>query len=322
MTEKGRFMLFRLLLLTVSLFIVSGCLSPEKPMIPEWVQHPPKATATELLGVSVAHSPKEAIVSAAGGIASGVLEAAEPRVEQEVSGNHLRHKTSAEMKAILQKMDYSSVKVKEEVAMDKETAVLVSIQRSTFADELRTRMQALSEKVTGTLNTHKNDPDYARLGYLGSLHEDRYIYLAHMILLETVDPTADLTVYKTQMKAVEDSFNTLKFGMGVTIISDPNAIVFVETMKMALRAEGINPLGTPAGTLLLYADSQQDHSGASFTVKTRLRIESTIKGTKIVQSEHFLQAQSSQSYADASRKTSDALAKIIKYEGLFHTLGF
>jgi hypothetical protein len=314
-------MRLNLLLLFIAALMLSGCLTPATPQVPEWVQHPPDATANELYGVSVAATPAEALVSATGGIATSILNTAKPQLAKTQFADALREKIVSEMKTVLETMDYSAITVKEHVAMGKDTAVLIAMQRSGFAAQMNTRLEKHSEAIKQQLTEAGND-DFTRLCRLGSLNEDQPRLLAEIFLLETLNPAADTSAYRMLSKQVNDSYNRLKFGMGVNIISDANAIVFVHTLNKALRSEGLNPSGKPSGTILLYADSEQEHSGGGYSVKTRLRIESTVKGKKIMEKEHYLQASSPDGYADARRKTGDALMQIIKQEGLFHTLGF
>ena len=311
----------RLLLIGPALFFLA-CSAPKEPEVPQWVQQPPVATATELYGVSVAHTPEEAILSAAGGIASGVLEAATPAAERETGDKQLRGEIISAMKQLLARLDYSRITVKERSAMGEDTAVLVTMRRSDFVSQMKQALQTRSDALSPAVNLGTDTPAFTRLGALGSAYETRPLLLAEILLLETVDPAAETSAYRALSKKIEEKYNALKFGMGITVISDANAIVYVETLKKALRSEGILPGGKPSGTLLLYADSQQEHTGGIYSVMTRLRIESTVAGQKIAEKELYLQARSAEGYGASRQKTAEMLAKTIRREGLFHTLGF
>jgi hypothetical protein len=322
MTEKGSFMRFHHFFLLAPVLFILACAVPREPAVPEWVQHPPDATLTELYGVSVAHTKEEAVVSAAGGIASGVLDAATPLVERETPDKQLQNAIVSEMKNVLKTLNYSKITLKEQAPVGEETAVLVAMKRSDFIAQMKQRVQRQSNALSPAVNAEAGTADFARLGALGSAHETQPLFLADILLLETVDPAADTAAYRTLSKKIEEAYNALKFGMGVTVISDANAIVYVETVKKALRSEGIAPGGKPSGTLLLTADSQQEHAGSGYSVRTRLRIESTVKERKLAQRELYLQARSENGYTDAHRKTAEVLRETLRKEGLFHTLGF
>jgi hypothetical protein len=311
----------RLLLFAALLAFMTAC-APKKPSVPTWVKQPPAATQTELFGVSVAHTPEEAVVSAAGGIAAAVLDAAKPLLKSEVPNKGIRRKTEKQMKLALQSLDYNATKVKEQVAMGKETAVLVSIPRAGFAVQLESRLRKRSNEIAFALSKYAHAPQFEHLGVLGALHEDQADFIADILLVQTLKPAADLTAYRKQLQKVESDYNAFRFGVGVTVISDAGGIFYVETMQKALRSEGVNPSAASLGTILISSDSQRDLTGATYRVKTRLHIRCTVDGKQVAQSEHYLEGTSTQSYADASRNTANSLSKIIAKEGLFHTLGF
>jgi hypothetical protein len=315
-------MRLKLLTLFVSALLSAGCFAPETPKIPAWVEHPPAPTATELYGVSVADTFNEAFVSATGNIASTMLLAAEASLEKQTRDENLRKKSAAAMKAVLQEIDYPGVELKERASMGEQSAVLIRMPRRAFSAQISSRLQAHKKRVENHLAAHAADSTFAHLGLLGSFHEEQPVLLAEIILLETADPSADTTGYRAFMQKIEDDYNALKFGASITIISDANAIVYVDPLKKALISEGIAPSGSPVGTILLFGDSQKEHSGGRYSVKTRVRFESTVKGERIARKEHFLEAHSANGYEEARRQTADALQKLIKKEGLFHTLGF
>lgn len=322
MTQKGSSMRVHYFLCLAPVLFFLGCSAPKEPEIPQWVQEPPAATATELYGVSVADTSEEAVLSAAGGVAAVVLNAAAPSADRETADKRLRGEITSGMRQILTRLNYAKITVKERAAMGEKTAVLVAMQRSDFVAQMKQALQARSDALSPAVNAEAGTPAFARLGALGAAHETRPLLLAEILLLETVEPAADTSTYRALSQKIESDYNALKFDTGITVISDANAIVYVETVKKALRSEGILPEGKPAGTLLLYADSQQDFAGGIYSVKTRLRIESTVKGEKIAENQLYLQARSPEGYGDARQKTATELVKTIRNGGLFHTLGF
>ena len=156
-------MRFRPLLLILPFLFVLGCTAPQQPVVPPWVQQPPVATAEELYGVSVAPTPEAAIVSAAGGIASGVLDAAKPLVTRETGDSQLRSEIVSRMKQVLQSLDYSKIKLKEQSPMEKNTAVLVAMQRSDVIAQLKRALQELSGTLSAAVNPKAGTPDFAKL---------------------------------------------------------------------------------------------------------------------------------------------------------------
>jgi hypothetical protein len=315
-------MRLKLLALIASALLSAGCFSPETPKTPAWVEHPPAPTAGELYGVSVADTFNDALLSATGNIASTVLKSAEASLEKEVRDEKLRKKSVSAMKTVLQAIDYPGVELKQRVAMGEQSAVLVSMPRSAFSAQILSHLQAHRKRIEDLLAAHTADPAFLRLGLLGRFHEEQPLLQAEITLLETADPSADTKGYRAFSQQIEHDYNALKFGAGVTIISDAGAIAYVAPLKQALRSEGIAASGTRVGTVLLFGDSQMEHSGGLYSVKTRVRFESTVKGKRIAQSEHFLEARSAKGYDEARRKTAEALLKRIKKEGLFHTFGF
>jgi hypothetical protein len=322
MTEKVFFMRQRLLALMVSALLSAGCFSPETPKVPVWVEHPPAPTAGELYGVSVADTFNEALVSATGNIASTMLISAEASLEKKVRDETLRKKSVAAMKSVLQTIDYPGVELKQRAEMGEQSAVLVRMPRSAFAEQILLHLKAHKKRIEDLLAAHTDDPAFVRLGLLGRSHEEQPLLLAEITLLETANPSADTKPYRAFSQQIEDDYNALKFGTSLTIISDADAIVYVAPLKKALRSEGIAASGNQVGTILLFGDSQREHSGGLYHVKTRVRFESTVKRKRIAQSERFLEARSANGYDEARRKTAESLVKLIKKEGLFHTFGF
>jgi len=302
--------------------LLTGCFTPSTPDIPAWVQQPPAPTATTLYGVSVAENFDTALVSATGNIAVTVLKAAQPALETAVEDPRARKTVAAKMQTVLETIRYPDIEVEAKAEMGEEQAVLIRMPRARLASQLADRLQTHREQIETRLDAHRDAPDFMRLGTLGRADEERPMLLAEITLLETADPAADTTLYRALSQRIETEFNALKFGASLTVISDANAIVYVEPLKKALRAEGIAPSGSTVGMILLFADSEQVRSGGRYTVKTRLRLESTAKGKQLAHSEHFLQGSALSGYDDARRQTGEALGELIEKEGLFHTLGF
>ncbi|WP_345972333.1 hypothetical protein [Sulfurimonas diazotrophicus] len=309
-----------LFLLTVTL-LFSGCLTPTTPEVPAWVEHPPPPTATTLYGVSVAESKEAAYVSALGSIASTMLKGAEPLLEQRVRDVNERSQASAAMRTVLQEIDYPGVAVKEEAEMGEDHAVLITMPRSIFAAQIDARLKVHRQTIEAHLPP-EDAPLFTQLGRLGAAHEEKPMLLAEVLLLETADPAADTKPYYAFAEKTDAAYNALKFGVALSVISDAEAIVYVDTVEQALRSEGMTPTGNRIGLLLLHADSQQERRNGLFNVTMRVRLESVAKGERIAQNEFFLEAVSPQSFSDAKRRTAEALKTRLRERGLFRTLGF
>lgn len=302
--------------------LLAGCITPQKPEVPAWVETPPAATDAELFGVSVADTPAQAYVSAAGGVAAAVLDTAEPLIKQQYSDADMRRRVASAAKEAMGALDYAATVIKKRVPLDKQTAVLVGIPRHTVSSQLAA-VSAKEANATKRAITHSaGAAPLVRLGTLGKAYEARPRLLALAILLNTVDPVADTRPYYTLAKQVEDAYNAIKFGLGITVISDADGIVFVNTLTKALRSQGITPGGKHAGTILISADSQTEHTGGTYFVKTRVRLTTTANGSSVAKREHYFEGSSRHSLADAKKQTAEALGALIKEVGLFHTLGF
>lgn len=308
--------------LTIFLFalLLSGCLTPSTPKVPAWVANPPAATDTELFGVSVADTPAKAYVSAIGGIASAVLESTEPLIKERYTDEDMRRRIIASAKTVMRTLDYSTAVVKERVPLDKQTAILVAIPRQTVASQLAA---ALAKEANATKRAiAHNGTALVRLGTLGRAYEARPRLLSLAFLLGTVDPAANTRPYYALVKEIEERYNAMKFGLGITLISDANGIVYVPILDKALRAQGITPGGKNVGTILISADSQTEHTDGIYRVKTRVRFTATADGSTVARREHFLEGASRRNLTDAKTHTAETLEARIKKAGLFHTLGF
>jgi len=301
---------------------MTACFAPKTPEVPVWVAEAPIADDAAFYGVSVAATYDEAVASATTNIGAHVFASAEPRLQTGEGDEALRRRIVSQMKTLLRDADFPDVTVKEHAAMDEKTAVMVQMPRKGYAAQLASRLRTQSDAIENAFASSANAPLFFRLGIRGKAYEERALLLAESVLLSTADPAADTAGIHALVRTIASDYNTLKFGTDIGIISDAGAIVYVDTMKKAFRAEGIGTAGSAAGTLLLYADSQQEHSGGSYHVKTRLRLVSTVDGKPVAQSERYLAARSDEGYSDAREQTAEALARIIKEEGLFHTLGF
>lgn len=314
----------RLPTIAVFVFVLffSGCLTPEQPDIPAWVQAPPPATATELYGVSVADTPAQALVSAVGGVAAGVLAQAEPLLRSESPYPTTQARIRDEAKAILSGLDYATVLSKEQVALGQQTAVLVAMPHKAMnrnlAEALRHEADKLRKK---TALPHDADP-FARLGALGVANESLPRLIAAVALRNAVDPVADTTAERQLAIRIQNDYNSLKFGLGVTVISDAQSIPFVNMLNKALRSQGIAPEGKNIGTILVSADAQQQYKNGRYQLTMRLRLKSTSNHTVVARSEHFLKSSAPGGYAEARKSAAKVLTKQIESDGLFHTLGF
>lgn len=315
-------MRLNLLILLFVTIVFSGCLTPQTPEVPAWVEHPPAPTATELYGVSVAKSKEEAFLSAIGNIAATILKGAQLPLARHTRDVNERQAITKAMERALQEIDYPDVVLKQEAEMGEEYAVLITMPRAVFAAQIDARLKAHRETLEQQAKTDEHAPLFQKLGKLGAAHEEKPMLLAEVFLLETADPGSDTNPYHAFAEQMDSAYNTLKFGVAVNVISDAEGIVYVDTMEKALRAEGMLPTGNRIGLLLMHADSQQERRNGLFHVTMRLRLESVAKGEQLARNELFLEAVSSHSFVDARRQTAEGLKKRIRDEGIFHTLGF
>lgn len=322
MTEKKIPMRIATFSFFIAALLFSGCLTPQQPDIPAWVESPPPATATELYGVSVADTPAQALVSAVGGIAAGVLSRAEPLLRRESSDPAMQARIRSEAKAILSNLDYSAVASKEQIALDKQTAVLVVMPRQAMNKNLAGALRHEADTLRKKINLSENAQTFARLGALGAANESLPRLIAAIVLRNAVDPAADTAAERQLATQIQNDYNRLKFGLGITVISDAQSIPFVNVLYKALRSQGILPEGRNIGTILVSSDSQQEFKNGRYRLTMRIRLKSTSEHTVIAQSEHFLKSSAASGYAEARKNAAGVLAKQIEKDGLFHTLGF
>lgn len=314
----------RLHFIAVSAFalFISGCLTPETPKTPAWVESPPAATKTELYGVSVSDTPAQAFLSATGGIAATILNDAEPRIKHLSSDTKMRQRIRTAAKAIMGELNYSDIVPKEQATLNQQTAVLVSIPRKTMARQLSSLLKQDEEQIRSSIENSKKHSMLERLGTMGKAYESLPRLLAEIALAEAVDPALESASGHALAEKIAHDYNAIKFGLNVTVISDAEGIVYVDTLYKALRAQGIVPGGKQIGTILIYADAQQQHTLNRYEVTMRVRFESTDGDISAAKAEHFLRASSKDSYTEAKKRSATLLAKQIEEKGLFHTLGF
>ena len=325
----------RLILLPVIAVLLGGCLTSQPDPAPEWVQKPPAATAQTLYGVSVASTKQEAEASAAGGIASSIFDTAEYRLRQ-TSG--MAPALSKAMKNVLSSLDYGKAVLVKQSEIEKpadpddtdaetktDTAVLVSIERGEITAQLKTRLESRKARLEQGIETAGKAAAFMQMAQWGLCHEERNLLTAEAVLLETLDPASDSKPYRAFVAECETTYNRLKFESSAAVISDANAIVFVDILKKALVAEGISPNGMSgknAAAVSLLSDRQQNRNGNVFAMTVRIKTATRSDGTEIAASEHFYSAKSRESYDAVQKRIADQLAVSIRSEGLFHILGF
>lgn len=309
------------LILALTLFN-TGCFTPQKEEIPQWVESPPAATASHFYGVSVSDTPADAILSAAGGIASGILDNATPKIKELDSRQETQRRIRSAAKALLRDLDYSEVTPKEQVNLNDQTAVLVTLNRNTVRLQLASVLKHDTEVLKASVQHATDAPAFSKLGALGKAYETLPKFLAEIALNETVNPSADTTSERQLAKQIEHAYSADKFGAGISVISDAEGIVFVNVLYTSLRSQGIVSSGKKTGSILVSANSLQAYRDGKYDVTYRVRFKCSSNGKDIAKSEHFLKASSSTGYSEAKKRTAEALSLLIDEKGIFHILGF
>ena len=308
--------------------LMAGCLTPDTPKTPDWVEHPPEATPQELYGVSVASSLPKTVLSAIGGLATSVYDAAQEPLKAYPLDQQQKHLTQKAMKNVLASLDYDGIEVKQEVKMGKNVAVMIAMERADLIAQLSKKLQAHIDRLEAEIIANTDVPFFRQLAVLGKVNEEHPAILAQIVLLQTADPFADIKPYLAFIKKTKNSYSHLKFTASVTVISDANAIALVEPLKKAFIAEGIKTANIPdrtndkRGTVLLQADRQREKTAGGYALKIRLQLKTKTASETIATSEHYYQAVSRKSYKDAETIIAKTFASDIRENGLFHVLGF
>lgn len=318
--KKVGVMILRIFVPLLYAALFTACLGPGTPEPPAWVAEPPEFNATNVFGVSVADTPDAAYSTAVGGIAATLFKIAEPVVDERFAGSGEAPALKAALRNRLARLDYTRVTRHSQQPMDEQTALMVTMSRTDIAEQftawesaLHTRLQSMREHAV-TL------PAYARVSLLGRAHETLPDYKAVLLMGEIVAGNSHTAGWELAER-VEDAYSRIKFGLKVAIISDAEAIVFVNPLKQALRAEGLNPIGAPPqGTILLNADSQQSRGDGVVRLTMRLGIMPKANGQACGKMTLFLKGSGPD--LDAARRScAEALSRTLKKTGLFHTVG-
>ncbi|GEM_PF-5516147 len=320
-------LLKRLVPILFSLLFLSACTGSDTPEVPKWVSSPPEATDTEIYGVSVAKSRPEALVSAADGIASSLYTTAETLLPHYRLDTRQTARTKKALKRTLASLDYSRLTVVEERPMKKDIALLVSVRRADLLDQVEKRLDLLDDRLENEITAAQTQPPFVRLAVLGKAHEAHPALLADIVLLQTLDPLANLKPWLERIREREDAYSRIKFNAAVNVISDAGAIRYVGTFKKAFVAEGIRADGglsshDVAASVLLLADSQREHLADGYHLTVRLRVKTKVAGKTFKITEHFFKAVSKRGYGPAQETTVRQLRDKIREAGLFHFLGF
>ncbi len=307
---------------------LTGCMTPEEPQTPDWVVHPPEATAQELYGVSVASSLPKTVLSAVGGLASAVYDAAQEPLRKYPLDSLQLQRTRRAMKAVLASLDYDGVEVKKKAPMDKNVAVLIAMERADLITQLTVRLQSHIRRLETEIAANtEGQPFFQRLAVLGKVNEEHAEVLAEIVLLETADPFTDLKPYLAFIERTRSAYDRLKFDASASVISDAGAIAFVVPLKKAFAAEGIGTAyftqdAKHRGTVLLFADKQQERTQRGYFLKIRLRTKTRARKQILAKSEHYYQKISPENFKTAESAIAETFAADLRNKGLFHTLGF
>ena len=310
--------------------IMSGCAgTSNEGAVPKWVKEPPVSNDTQIYGVSVAGTKPEAFKSAVTGLAGSIYKAAGITLKNMNMDEHVKSQADNAIKHELSSLDYTNVSIKETKKINKDTAVLVSMDRQEVAKQLKRKMNEHMDLLGKSINIAKTKTQFVHLAMLGRAHEESPRLIARAVLLKTIEPETDTKYIFDFISKVETDYDKSRFDASVNIISDAGSILFVQPLKKAFAAEGIKTSGLGKkdtdgtnATILLISDKQQEKSVGKYRLRVHLHIKTKTDGATVATEGHSFTTVSTESYHDARQQIASLLTKKIHENGVFHILGF
>lgn len=313
--------ILRTTLLGLLLGWLSACMGPKTPQTPDWVEHPPAATPTQRYGVSVAPNLAAATLSAAGGIASGLYEEAEPLVLRHFKDPARQKEVLSWTKKVLTDLDYTSLKLETSSEMEQQSAVMLSMPRLALATQLEAEVAQQTTALKNVLKAASTSNGFAKIGLLGKAYESLPRFYAWSVLLETETGTEAREAFKTA-DSIEAAYFRDCFGAPISVIGDAEAIFLVNTLQHALRSRSLDPSGMPEGTILLSAQKQKESSSGRITLRTKLLIRAQEGDGTLLTERTVLLKATADTLQTAQEECARHLSRMIRDQGLFGTVGF
>jgi LPP20 lipoprotein len=315
----------------IVLFLIGcgGSRQPEPVSYPSWFLNPPANDGSYLYGPGEGNTIDSAKASALNAIAASLSitvssEFKKNESSQSFNGNeNAYHSALNTVKAEVKAIEFNDYRIIQNEVRGSKTLVLVEVSRFKLFTTQKEKLERFSKELkTEQKNIDRQSP--LKKVYLYNQNIAQTQRLTSLALLtKSINSGFDTAPYFQQTADIKQAQSDAIDDAQVSITAEPDAEVFVATLKEGLNKVGIKTVHKGANTRIHLKNSFQTDEIYGFKIaKATLTVSTQDNSRKNIATKMIsLSGKSRYDYDKAQASAAQSLSKKIETEGIYSVLG-
>lgn len=303
--------------------------------LPEWFLNPTPSNSIDYSAAGEGSTKDNAKLNALNQIASEISVSVSSNLEvtKKTSNNEYLKSSKQDVKASVDKIKFTDVKIVKNGFFNDKFYVLVSVDRDTLFAAQKKEFEKTLDVLKSTWNHSEANGVFDVLVNSQSMQKDAYELINRLPVLKAINASFDTAPYYTQLTDIIENIKSIKSSTLVYLRSS-NAKSYAEVLKSYISAEGIKITNTLSGVnqdkVIKISVSKKAKELKKRTTSAKLKdakfakveitITSTNKSNKTLASNIVSVTNiSTRSFADATNKTGKFNNKI-EEEGILNII--
>ncbi|MDA7817979.1 LPP20 family lipoprotein [Sulfurimonas sp.] len=323
-------MLSRTVLITLVIFIFSGCVSEPSPVEqkaprPAWVDQPVQSDDVYMYGIAIGENREDAVKLALSDMVSKLGTSIESKFQssEESQGGYYKATHKNSIKADVAKIKINNYEVlKSHRISYREFAVIVQTQRDKFIIGLSNSLKKKASSLEKELKQLNTKSTIARYNLSKKLYEKSKSLYSDVIIISEVDRRFNKTKFINFIDSIRDRFYKEKNSLNFIVRGDRNSQKFVKNIEEFLANKGFNVSSRVSSStinvkLKTSANIDSDDSIAVFNIDINVKSSiDKIGGNSIVLKERYKGSKNS-----VFKNASIHFEQDLKEQGINEVLG-
>ena len=330
--------IFYALILTVSVFLLTGCFgvrakSTAEGGVPKWYTTPPNNNGVFLYGTGAGYSKDDAINSALDNMVSRLSISIQSTYKNKTrveSGefNSYYKKSEKNIKSEVAKIRVSNYDVSKSYTADDGTIyMLVRSNKDKFFNSLKKELDIKIKKAKDNIALNSNANVLKRYSFYKAAVKNLSSIVPNLLVLNVLNEDFNDKKYLNTIAKLNKDFENLKKSISFYIVADKNSLKLVEPIRVALTNAHLKVVRKKPNSkngLIIVINSRVKNTKtmgmqvAKFAVDIKI---SEISGNIIGGNKLSLKGISAQGFELATEDAAKRLQKIIQKKGIGKILG-
>ncbi len=319
--------MYKNIIISLIIAIFAGCSAPKPDTKPNWYLVPPKDFNNFYAvgsGADISGAKNRAIASLRENFTTELNS--EFKKQNHILDDALLTEIFKSNEYISMKLSFKNIKVEKSTKFQGETLILISIPRVGIFEQLKRMSDMKFQNVEDAYKKSENDIAIKKYIVLKPLLEEYPSLASYAAFKEYSISTyrADKEFYF--LKNLRQELKELKEKISFYVLSDANSIAFTNSIKSAIKSEGLTVQSTPlshASLKLIITSTTTDTQDYSFNKSSNLVKYNTydINKNEVAFRQHTFIGKSRKSYSDGKRQSAVQAASKINKLGIFDFIG-